>query len=272
MRGLALPEGLRGAVLYALLGPGKRMRPVLAWRCCEAAGGRGADALPAAGAVELVHAFSLVHDDLPAMDDDDVRRGRPTLHRHASEATAILAGDGMLTFAFGLLCERVGDAALARRLCAELARGATGMIVGQVCDTLDASEAGAGLTPEQRLEHIHGNKTGALIRAACRMGGLCAYASDRTLGILDRYAGAAGLMFQIVDDLLDVTQPAAHVGKRTGKDADAGKATYPGLLGLEASRRRVMELEEQAVAAARMLGAPGEPLAKLAAEMAVRTR
>lgn len=267
---LALPSNLHDAVLYSLLGPGKRLRPLLAWRSCQAAGGTGPESLPAAAAVELVHAFSLVHDDLPAMDDDDLRRGRPTLHKHTSEAMAVLAGDGMLTFAFGILADRVSDPALASRLCAELARGATGMIVGQVYDTLGGTDP--SLPADQRLARIHANKTGALIKASCRMGALCARGSDRTLELIDTYADAVGLMFQIVDDILDVTQQAEHVGKRTGKDAEAGKLTYPGALGLQTARDHVSRLEAEALKAASQLGEPGKPLAVLASEMAVRTR
>lgn len=267
---LSLPANLNDAVLYSLLGPGKRLRPVMAWRSCEAAGGNGPESLPAAAAVELVHAFSLVHDDLPAMDDDDLRRGRPTLHKHTSEAMAILAGDGMLTFAFGLLVDRVSDSRTAARLCSELARGATGMIAGQVYDTLGGIDG--GLSDEQRLALIHSNKTGSLIKASCRMGALCARASDRTLGLIDAYADAVGLMFQIVDDILDVTQPAEHVGKRTGKDVGAGKLTYPGVLGLDVAREHVVRLEADALRAAAALGTRGEALAALAREMAVRTR
>jgi len=267
---LNLPQNLHEAVTYSLLGPGKRLRPLLAWRCCQAAGGRGPESLPAAAAVELVHAFSLVHDDLPAMDDDDLRRGRPTLHRRTSEAMAILAGDGMLTFAFGLLATDVRDPALAARLSAELARGATGMIVGQVHDTLGGIDE--SFSPDERLRHIHANKTGALIRAACRMGALCAGGSDRTVELVDAYAQAVGLMFQIVDDILDVTQATEHVGKRTNKDADAGKLTYPGVMGLPAARSAVEDLHARAIAAARALGAAAGPLAGLAGDLAVRTR
>ncbi|HYD01618.1 MAG TPA: polyprenyl synthetase family protein [Phycisphaerales bacterium] len=269
---LSLPANLHDAVLYSLLGPGKRLRPLLAWRSCQAAGGRGPEALPAAAAVELVHGFSLVHDDLPAMDDDDLRRGRPTLHRHTSEAMAILAGDGMLTFGFGVLCDRVNDPRLAARLCTELARGTMGMIVGQVYDTLGGGALDAPLPPADRLVRIHANKTGALIKASCRMGALCAQASDRTLELIERYADAVGLMFQIVDDILDVTQQPGHVGKRTGKDAGAGKMTYPGVLGLEASLDQVRRLEGVALEAAGALGDAGSPLAELARSMAVRTR
>jgi geranylgeranyl pyrophosphate synthase len=235
---LESPERLRDAVRYALLGGGKRFRPLLAWHSAEAVGAPGARAIHAGVAVELVHAFSLVHDDLPAMDDDDLRRGKPTLHVHAGEAMAILAGDQMLTSAFAHLLARVEPVALAGALCTELARGTTGMISGQVLDTL-GGEAGEA-TPLEKLRRVHANKTGALIRAACRMGGLCGLGTDGighpNLDALSRYAEAIGLAFQITDDLLDVEATTDQAGKRTGKDAQAGKLTYPTVLGIEASR------------------------------------
>lgn len=280
---LDIPENLREAVRYALLGGGKRLRPALAWYSAAAVGAAGEASLPGGAAVELVHAFSLVHDDLPAMDDDDMRRGRPTLHRHTSEAMAILAGDGMLNFAYQLLLERAtagpGGPALASALARELAVGTTGMIAGQIYDTLGGFSP--DLAPADRLRLIHVNKTGALIRASCRMGALCglaavgrldAAAGRQALGAVDRYADAVGLMFQIVDDIVDETQTTEHAGKRTGKDREAGKLTYPGVLGLERSRTEVRQLLDGALRACEELGAPGEPLGVLAAYLAVRTR
>jgi geranylgeranyl diphosphate synthase type II len=264
------PASLREAITYALLGPGKRIRPLLAWHCCVAAGGQGQQALPAAAAVELVHAFSLVHDDLPAMDDDDLRRGRPTLHRHTSEAMAILAGDGMLTMAFGVLLGQVADQQVAARLCHELARGTHAMIAGQVWDTLGGLPP--GLSPAEELELIHQHKTGALLVSACRCGAICAGASERALACVTAYARSAGLMFQVVDDVLDVTQPSEHVGKKTGKDQAKGKRTYPGVLGLEASIARAKALCDEAIQAVRPLGQPAEPLVELARFMAHRTK
>jgi geranylgeranyl diphosphate synthase, type II len=275
---LDVPENLRAAVQYALLGGGKRLRPVLAWHAAQAVGGPGEDSLPAGAAIELVHAFSLVHDDLPAMDDDDLRRGRPTLHRHTSEAMAILAGDAMLNLAFQLLCEKIDDPRLARDLVRELAVGTTGMIAGQIYDTLGGFPV--GLEGRAKLELIHLNKTGALIRASCRMGAMCALAhtgtpvadAARRLASVTAYGDAIGLMFQIVDDVLDVTQTTEHLGKKSNKDVDAGKLTYPGVLGLEASTRAISDLLARAEAAVAPFGIAGEPLANLARYMAVRTK
>ncbi|MEL7471959.1 MAG: polyprenyl synthetase family protein [Planctomycetota bacterium] len=265
------PAILRDAAAYAALGGGKRLRPMLAWRCCEAVGTEGSRSLPAGVAVELVHAFSLVHDDLPALDDDDLRRGRPTLHVHAGEAMAILAGDALLALAFEATTDAQAlDSSARLRLTRELAVGTSGMISGQVYDTL------GGFEPEQadldRLETTHRGKTGALIRAACRMGGVCGEASAEHLESITAYADAIGLMFQIVDDLIDATQSSEHVGKRTGKDQAAGKRTYPGLLGLEGARDAASRQHELARAAARSLGDGGEPLAELADSLVARTR
>jgi len=270
--GLAIPGNLKEAVQYALLGGGKRLRPVLAWHCAAAVGGKGPASLPGGAAVELVHAFSLVHDDLPAMDDDEVRRGRPTLHIARGEAMAILAGDLMLNMGFELLLANVQPAMLAGPLCAELAAGTSGMIAGQVFDTLGGFEGGE--SDAERLAIIHRHKTGALIRAACRMGAQCGMGSATGHGLLaiTTYADAVGLMFQIVDDILDVTQPAEHVGKKTGKDVQAGKLTYPGVLGLEQARAEVKHTLRVALEAIKPLGPAAKPLAELAEYMAVRTK
>lgn len=266
---LALPAHLRAAISYSLLGGGKRLRPMLAWESCSAAGGEGAASVPAGVAVELVHAFSLVHDDLPAMDDDDLRRGKPTLHVHAGEAMAILAGDAMLSLAFHALLE-VEDPSLGVRLCRELASGTEGMIAGQVYDTLGGLPSTLG--DIERLELIHRNKTGALIRASCRMGAACGGAADdsRVMSAITVYAEAMGLMFQVVDDLLDVTQPPERTGKRTNKDAEAGKVTYPGVLGIARTREIIAELESRALGAVAELGSAADGLAKLARTMARR--
>ncbi len=278
-----LPSNLREAVLYSLLGPGKRMRPLLAWHAAAAVGASGEDSLPAGVAIELIHAFSLVHDDLPGLDNDDLRRGRPTLHKHAGEAMAVLAGDEMLTLAFLALTAEAPatNAAVAARLVRELGQATSAMIVGQVYDTLPPHGTPNSPTPEECLELIHRNKTGALIRCACRMGavlGLAATGDDTntqdhpSLAALSEYADAIGLMFQIVDDLLDVTQTTAHLGKKAGKDADAGKLTYPGVFGVGESRRKVNELHTRALAALKPLGDAAEPLRQLASYMAVRTK
>ncbi len=269
-RSLGLPFNLCEAVRYALLGGGKRLRPVLCWHCCAAAGGSPDASLPAGAAVELIHAFSLVHDDLPAMDDDDLRRGRPTLHIHAGEAMAILAGDAMMALAFELLVERSGSPRLGAALVRELSTATTGMIAGQVYDTLGGFPEAMG--PRERLVLIHRNKTGALIRAACRMGALCGGATEDSAAMeaITRYAEAVGLIFQIVDDLLDVEATAEQSGKRTRKDAEAGKLTYPGLLGVEGSRAEVSRLNTLAIEAISALGPGSRPLQELCRQMAVR--
>lgn len=262
--------GLTDAVRYALLGGGKLLRPLLVWHVCAAAGGDPRSSLRAAAAVELVHAFSLVHDDLPAMDDDDLRRGRPTLHIHAGEAMAILAGDAMLGLAFGWIARGNSSPERTVALIRELADGAAGMIAGQVFDTLP--EADPPLDPHARLLRIHRCKTGALIRAACRMGAICAGSGPEALEHAGLYGEAVGLMFQAVDDLVDVEQPAERAGKRTGKDNAAGKLTYPGLLGVEATRREIDQLRTLARSHARRVGPDPSPLIDLADYLAGRTR
>ena len=273
---LTLPPHLSDAIRYSFLAGGKRLRPVLAWHCAGAVGGRGASSLPAGLAVELVHCFSLVHDDLPAMDDDDLRRGKPTLHVHAGEAMAILAGDAMLALAFGALTEQVHDRSLVPPLVRELALGTSGMIAGQVYDTLGGLPK--DMAPGLQVQLIHVNKTGALLRASCRMGAMLGLADagkapdDPALHAIDQYADAVGLMFQIVDDLIDVEQSAEHTGKRTKKDLDAGKMTYPGVMGVGKSRLEADLCRDKAVAAAKQLGAPGLPLVELAEFLATRTK
>jgi len=266
----ALPDNLREAMRYAVLGPGKRMRPILVFRGCEAAGGAVDDALAPAAAIEMIHAFSLVHDDLPAMDDDDLRRGRATLHRHTSEPMAILAGDALMGLAFELIATQVDDAALSRALTRELTHGTNEMIAGQVYDTLP--DFSADTEALQQLEAIHRHKTGALIRAAVRMGALCAPADAEQLDRLGQYAEAIGLMFQVVDDVLDATQSTEQLGKTAGKDATQEKLTYPALIGLDASRREVQRLHDQALAALTPFGPAGEHLRELARYLAVRTK
>lgn len=255
---------------YATLGGGKRLRPVLVWMACEAVGGEPERSLPAAAAVELVHAFSLVHDDLPSMDNDDLRRGRPTLHIHAGEAMAILAGDALLNLAFAALLETDAGDAVRLALVGELTRGCAGMISGQVFDTMPSLDPLAD--PLARLERIHRNKTGSLIRCSARLGALCGGADERRLQALTAYADAVGHMFQAVDDLLDVEQSADRTGKRTGKDADAGKLTYPGLLGVEGTRAEVLRLLGEAERAAEALGEQGRPLRAIARQQALRDR
>ena len=264
----AVPPNLREAIRYALLGGGKRLRPVLAWHCCVAAGGPGEQSLPAGAAVELIHAFSLVHDDLPAMDDDDLRRGRPTLHIHAGEAMAILAGDAMMAMAFDALAQRAPTPALGASLSHELSAATMGMIAGQVYDTLGGFDP--RLPDRDRVDLVHRNKTGALIRAACRMGAMCGGVTAGGLAAVTSYSEAVGLMFQVVDDLLDSEGTPEQTGKRTRKDADAGKLTFPGLLGVAASRREVDRLALEAEKSAGVLGPAATPLVDLARMMASR--
>jgi geranylgeranyl pyrophosphate synthase len=220
--------------------------------------------------VEFIHAFSLVHDDLPALDNDDLRRGMPTLHIHSGEAMAILAGDALMAMAFDILDRQTPDPSLTRTLIAELSSATMGMIAGQVYDTL------GGLSPNladrERLELIHRKKTGALIRAACRMGAILGTgkADDPRMGAITRYAECVGLLFQIVDDLLDVESSPEQAGKRTKKDAKAGKVTYPALLGLDGSRREVTRLHTEALAALEPLGGAANGLRSLARAVADR--
>jgi farnesyl diphosphate synthase len=267
----ALPQAsesprLDAAMRHAVLGGGKRLRPLLAYAAGHAFGASD-DALDAAAmAVELIHAFSLVHDDLPAMDDDDLRRGRPTVHVAFDVATAILAGDALQALAFAVLAEAPLDAAIRIALVRELAgaSGAGGMCAGQALDM-----AATGQTLDlARLEQLHSLKTGALIRAAVRMGALSAGAPQESMRALDAYADALGLAFQIRDDILDVEGDAAQLGKTAGKDQAQGKSTYPGLLGMPRSRQRLEELSKKMTAALEPLG-PGADALRALAEFTV---
>ena len=262
---LQLAPLLDEATRYALLSGGKRLRPVLALRACEASGGHRADAMPGAIAMECIHAFSLVHDDLPAMDDDDLRRGRPTTHKAFGEDVAILVGDLLQGLAAELaLRNPVEPMAVATTVL----EGSRRMIEGQVHDTVGGFPAGLD-DESDRLRLIHRLKTAALIRASCRIG---AIAGGGDPVAFDRYGEAVGLMFQVVDDILDETQTTEHLGKTGGKDKAAGKRTYPALLGLEESRREVARLEHEALTALASFGPAAEPLRDLARRLAVRTR
>jgi geranylgeranyl diphosphate synthase type II len=256
------PPQLREAIKYSLLAPGKRLRPLLVVLAAESCGGNEASALPAACAVEMIHAYSLVHDDLPAMDDDDLRRGRPTCHRAFGEAQAILAGDGLLTLAFEVLAKDIQPPAVAAKCCAELARaaGAVGMVGGQ-SDDISGELAEGGL---DGLEHIHRRKTGAMFNVSLRLGGLVAGGTADQLAALESYGEQLGLAFQIVDDLLDVSGNEAIVGKRLHKDENQGKLTFPGLLGVEESSDRAARLIAGACAALSPWGSPAGRLEALA--------
>lgn len=236
----SVPPRLKEAVRYSLLLGGKRLRPILTLASAEMAGGNRAAAIPAACALEMIHTYSLIHDDLPAMDNDDLRRGKPTCHVRFGEATAILAGDALLTEAFAAVA-RTTDASLRAPMTAVLAEaaGVFGMIGGQTDDVIGEKNLSGGSAFEDRLtllRSIHRRKTGALIAAAFRLGGLAASAGEEQLRALEACGEAFGLAFQITDDLLDVTGNEKLLGKRVGKDAALGKLTFPGLLGIDESR------------------------------------
>ena len=257
------PGAIHDAMAYSLFAPGKRLRPILVMFACEAAGGTEEQALPAACAVEMVHTYSLIHDDLPAMDDDDLRRGRPTVHVAFDEATAILAGDALQAQAFSLLAEETrAPHALRVAWLATLANatGAAGMCGGQA---LDMAGTGASLALEE-LERLHALKTGALIRAAVRMGALAGTNDGAVLQPLDDFAAALGLAFQIRDDLLDIEASSEQLGKTAGKDQAQAKSTYPSLLGADGARdalaRQVARMDHILAG----LGGDREPLRALA--------
>ncbi|HYH84790.1 MAG TPA: farnesyl diphosphate synthase [Pyrinomonadaceae bacterium] len=244
------PDSIHAAIRWSLFAPAKRFRPVLLFAVGETFGADEDDLVRTACAFEMIHTYSLVHDDLPAMDDDDLRRGRPTCHVKFGEATAILAGDALQALAFQTIAEDDAlDAGLRVRLVADLARAAgtpEGMVAGQAHDL--GAEARTGIGGEE-LELIHRRKTGALICAAARAGARVAGASEAELEAVGRYATDLGLLFQITDDLLDVTASAEDLGKTPGKDARSQKATYPALYGLEAARERARQMYERACAA-----------------------
>ncbi len=264
------PQRLHAAMRYAVLGDGKRIRPQLVYATGVACGADESALDAPAVAVELMHAYSLVHDDLPAMDDDALRRGRATVHVAFDEATAILTGDALQTLAVEVLVAADGDAALRVALIATLAgaSGTAGMCGGQALD-LAATGSVQSLI---ELERMHALKTGALIRASVRMGALCAHADDSMLLRLDNYAGALGLAFQIRDDILDVEGSSAELGKTAGKDAAQAKSTYPALLGIEGSRRLLDELGEAMRDALQPMGSAGAELLALGELAVLRSR
>jgi geranylgeranyl diphosphate synthase type II len=238
---------LAEALRHSVFAGGKRLRPILAVASAEAAGGARGDALPYAVALELVHTYSLIHDDLPAMDDDDFRRGVPTSHKQFGEALAILAGDALHTLAFEVLLTGTSDAERARRLGIELAAaaGCAGMVGGQVADIV----SGTAAPDAETLEHIHRGKTAALLRAATRGGGIAVGASDETCADLGNYGMALGLAFQVIDDVLDEVGEAADLGKTPGKDRAQGKLTAVSLEGVPAARARAEGHRAAALAA-----------------------
>jgi geranylgeranyl diphosphate synthase type II len=263
----AWPSTIHRAIRYSLFAGGKRIRPLLVLAAGEAVGGDRAELLPLACAVEMIHTYSLIHDDLPAMDDDDLRRGKPTSHKVFGEAIAILAGDALLTRAFHLMAERPpgGEPArLRRRLEATAmlgeACGTTGLIGGQVQDLESEGRA----IDAKTLECLHRAKTGALLSACVRGGAVLGGAGAADLERLTRYGAAVGLAFQVVDDILDATEAAEQLGKTAGKDEVAHKATYVSVHGLDRARAMAAELQQEALAAVEPLGERGRLLAGLA--------
>lgn len=257
---------LYAAMRYSVMNGGKRVRPLLAYAACEALGGASADADGAACAVELIHAYSLVHDDLPAMDDDDLRRGQPTTHKAFDEACAILAGDGLQSLAFSALLDprlspQSDSIRLAMAQALALGAGPAGMVGGQAIDL-----GSVGLKLDQAaLEFMHRHKTGALIEASVKLGALASARADaQALGALQQYAQAIGLAFQVQDDILDVESDTATLGKRQGADIARDKPTYPALLGLEAAKAYALELRDQALKALGEFDDQAEPLRALA--------
>jgi geranylgeranyl diphosphate synthase type II len=268
--GEGCPARLRDAIRHSLLAPGKRLRPLLVLMATEACGGESRAAIPAACAVEMVHTYSLVHDDLPAMDDDDLRRGLPSCHAKYGEAMAILAGDALLALAFEVLSGEISPPEKAARCCLELARaaGVHNLVGGQV-DDLAAEGADGDFA---QLSHIHQRKTGAMFNVSLRLGGIVGGATNEQLSALNSYGEKLGLAFQITDDILDFQGDEVAMGKRAGKDRALGKLTFTSLMGLAASRRQAAELIEQACGQLQVFGAAGLELDALARYVLERNR
>jgi len=260
------PTSVHKAMRYSLFAGGKRVRPILAIAAAEALGAETTDLLPLAGSLELIHTYSLIHDDLPAMDDDDFRRGRPTCHKVYGEAIAILAGDGLLNMAFEVLSDpRRTKVVPSNRLIAIIkeigaASGVHGMVGGQVVDM----ESEGRDVDFPTLEYIHTHKTGALIRASVRVGAIYAKASEKRLKALTRFGERIGLAFQITDDILDITGKPEETGKDVGSDLKKGKKTFPGFYGLEESRMRAAEVANKAIHSLREFDRKADPLRGLA--------
>ncbi len=263
------PSRIAEAIRYSVLAPGKRLRPMLAIWGGEAVAGAFETSLPAAIAVELIHCYSLIHDDLPAMDDDDLRRGLPTCHVKFDEATAILAGDALQPMAFEVLASRIPDPSVAQKAICRLAQAAgPNALVGGQADDLRAEREGGN---EELLQAIHARKTGAMIEVSVALGGVLAGCSKEQLVRLSEYGIAIGQAFQIVDDLLDVVGNTEELGKRAGKDCQRGKLTYPGIYGVEASRKAASDYTVRAVQIAESFSSQGENLMRLAKHLLERT-
>jgi geranylgeranyl pyrophosphate synthase len=262
---------LKEALKYTLEAPGKRLRSAIVLLCCELVSSKvNHNAEIAAAAIEMVHTYSLIHDDLPAMDDDDLRRGLPACHKRFDEPTAILAGDALLTLAFELLAKEIDFPTVAVRLIAELAQaaGPAGMIAGQMADIKAENSQGS----EEVLLYIHTNKTAKMFRCAAAMGAICGNAEKSQFDRLCEYGLKIGLSFQIADDILDVCGSSRQLGKTAGKDAKARKITYPKVLGIEKSRQLAEKLTDEATAALAPLSQRADTLRQLAAALLERTR
>ncbi|MDY0301361.1 MAG: polyprenyl synthetase family protein [Trichlorobacter sp.] len=261
------PESIHKAMRYSIFAGGKRVRPVLMLAAAEAVGGRLEAALPAACAMEMIHTYSLIHDDLPAMDNDDFRRGRPTNHKVFGEAIAILAGDGLLTEAFKLLSDLEVNKDIADKtrlaVISEIATcaGTFGMVGGQVVDMESEGKAELDLPT---VQYIHIHKTGALIKAAVVAGALLGGADEKALAAIRSYGEAAGLAFQIADDILDIEGTTEELGKDAGSDSQRGKATYPSVIGLPAARQAAQEMLQNAMQSLQIFGTAADPLREIA--------
>ena len=262
---------LKEALKYTLGTPGKRVRSALVLWCCELLSGQiNRNAEIAAAAIEMVHTYSLVHDDLPAMDNDDLRRGLPTCHKAFDEATAILTGDALLTLAFEILAKEIDEPAIAVKLIGQLAQdaGPSGMIGGQMADL----RAENGWGNEELLQYIHTNKTAKMFRCAAAMGAICGGAEKKQLDLLSEYGLKIGLGFQIADDILDVSASSEQLGKTVGKDAKAAKCTYPAVVGIEKARELEKKLADEAVAVLEPFGKKADTLRQLAMALLERTK
>jgi len=268
-----LPSSIHSSMRYSVFAGGKRVRPILMLAACEAVGGDRRMAMPAACAMEMIHTYSLIHDDLPAMDNDDFRRGNPTNHKVFGEATAILAGDALLTEAFILLsrpenAETSGPGVLAKVIHEiALCSGSRGMIGGQVVDMESEGRKEIDLAT---VQYIHTHKTGALIRASVKTGALLGGAGDEDLAAMVRYGESIGLAFQIADDILDIEGTTEQIGKDAGSDQARGKATYPAVMGLAESKRRAAELVATALDALSSFDEKAEPLRAIASYIVQR--
>ena len=256
------PDHLKEAIRYSLLAPGKRLRPLMVLMASQACGGTIENALPAACAVEMIHAYSLVHDDLPAMDDDDLRRGQPTCHVKFGEAVAILVGDALIAKAFEVLAQEIPSAEHAVQ-CVKIlghAASASQLVGGQADDLAGENEA----LPIEQLERIHRRKTAALFEASLKMGGVLGGGDENRVQRLGFFGQRLGLAFQIIDDLLDLKGNQVKMGKRTQRDGERGKSTYPALLGEAPSQRRAEDLIAEALQEIEPFGASADPLRRLA--------